>query len=310
MKDMATLGIDIGGTKIAVGIVSSYGDLLHTAQVPTPALAGPDAVIAAVVRHGRRVLSWAESKDLQVETCGVGAAGVIDLSGRVTQANDNLPGWAGTDIRSALQSALALPVVVINDVKAAATGEAAFGAAVGIADAIVVTVGTGVGAAIIGHGQVLDGANGASGALGCFPVIPQATGRRCPCGELGHLEAYVSGPAIAASYAEITQPGTSLRLEEVAARAKLGDRVALDAIIHAARILGRALAQVSDLLDLEAIIVGGGVTSVGPVLLGPLEEAIAAAVKPRPRLVEFRVAKLGMAAVCIGAAQAAMVTRS
>lgn len=157
---------------------------------------------------------------------------------------------------------------------------------------------------------MLEGANGASGALSCFPVIPQATERRCPCGELGHLEAYVSGPAISASYAEIAQPGTSLRLEEVATRAQLGDRVALDAIIHAARILGRALAQVSDFLDLEAIIVGGGVTSVGPVLLGPLEETIAAAVKPRLRLVEFRVAKLGVAAVCIGAAQAAMVTQS
>jgi len=119
---MVALGIDIGGTEIAAGIVSSDGDLLHAVRAPTPALGGPEAVMAAVVRDGRRALSWAESMDLRVDICGVGAAGVIDSAGRVTEANDNLPGWAGADVRSALQSALSLPVVVINDVKAAAIG--------------------------------------------------------------------------------------------------------------------------------------------------------------------------------------------
>jgi glucokinase len=265
--DGLVLGIDIGGTKTAVGAVDSAGRVLATRRAATPAGAGREAVLDTAARLAREVI---DAVDRPVLAVGVGAPGVVDARrGVVLSATDLVTGWAGTPVARALADRLGLPVAVDNDVRAAAVGEARHGAGRGAALALVVAVGTGIGGALLRDGVLLPGASGVAGHLGHLPVAG-ADGRVCSCGRTDHLEAVAAGPAILRAAADRGLAAGSTA--EVVALAGTDDRAAA-VVTEAATALGRCLGGLVNLLDPDAVVLAGGVAAAGDAWWQPLRRA-------------------------------------
>ncbi len=226
------LAVDIGGTKLAVGVVDEHGALSWRASVPTPA--GSDAehlwsVLADVVGQ-------APMDGLPV--CGVGSGGPMRDGGELISPL-NIPAWRDFPLRHRLNQLTGLPVFVDNDAKALALGEGWCGAAQGVANYIAMVVSTGVGGGVVVDGRLLDGSDGNAGHIGHVIVVPG--GRRCVCGAFGCLEAEVSGTSIAAiTGAPAAQAGPEM-------------------IARCGRLVGQAVASTANLLDLRLAVVAGSV---------------------------------------------------
>ncbi|MFC8793918.1 ROK family protein [Streptomyces cinereoruber] len=291
-------GIDIGGTKIAAGLVAPDGTLLARRTLPTPAQDGPVAVIATAVRAVREL-------GAPVAAVGVGSAGVVDPgTGRIAAATDALPGWAGTELRQELEQALGVPVAIDNDVHAHALGEAWLGAAAGHRHVLLVAVGTGIGGSLLIDGQVHHGARSVAGHAGHVPV-PSAAGATCTCGGTGHVEAVGSGPALLAAYRRSGSASVA-SLAEVSALASAGDAEARAVLALGARALGEALGGIVNMTDPELLLVGGGVSGCGPEWWEPLREAFEAELLAPLKGVELRPGLLGGDAAVLGAARLAL----
>lgn len=226
------LAVDVGGTKLAVGLVDHDGALVRRASAPTP-----DTTDAEVI--------WAVLSQLVlgvptdgVEVCGVGIGGPMRQGGTLVSPL-NIPAWRDFPLRQRLSALTGLPTHVDNDAKALALGEGWCGAAQGVRDYLAMVVSTGVGGGVVLDGRLLDGADGNAGHIGHLIVVPG--GRRCACGALGCLEAEASGLAIAA-------------MTGAPARAA-GPEV----IARCGRLVGQAVASVANLLDLRLAVVAGSV---------------------------------------------------
>ena len=301
------VGVDIGGTKIAVAGFRQEPDggrrrVTAVRTLSTPAREGGEAIVRAVV-DAIDMVRGAE----RVAAVGVGTAGVVDQDGGITSATDAISGWAGFPVRAALLHALDAPVAVVNDVHAAAVAEAAAGAGRGARGLLMVTVGTGIGGAVVLPAGLRAGVTGTAGSVGHTELAlpPELAGRRCGCGGVGHVEAVASGPALEQTYRERT--GTARSLREVDAAARAGDVVAAEAMAEGARFLGRALAGAQALLDVEVIAVGGGVAAIGERYLAEVARAYRAAAMPGPTAARVRPAELGIDATVTGAAALAPV---
>ncbi|MDO3702781.1 ROK family protein [Micromonospora sp. C28SCA-DRY-2] len=298
----AVAALDIGGTKTTAALVTGRGELLDRATATTPGRAGAAAVLdtaAGLVEQLR-----GRAAGTPVRALGVGSAGVIDhRSGRVRSATDVLTGWAGTDLRGTLRRRLGLPVTVINDVHAHALGEARHGIAAGRETVLYLAVGTGVGASFVVGGTVLAGAHSAAGHAGHQPS-PYAGSLRCTCGGQGHLEAIAAGPGLAAEYARRTgRPVADLR--SVAARAEAGDEAAREVVALGGTAVGSALGGLVNLLDPDAVVVGGGVTGLGAPWWQALREAVRRETLPSLADVPVLASALGADAPLLGAASLA-----
>ena len=259
MSEALTLGIDIGGTKIAGALVDRLG-LLHSeiSRIPTPR--GPAEVIAAVIRLACKI-----DAGRRAVAIGVGSAGVFDVAGVVTSATDIMPGWRGTDLAGELRDALGMPAVALNDVQAAALGEGLAGAARDLPSFLMVAIGTGIGGAAVIGGQLVRGAHDVAGSIGHISVA-EADGLVCSCGRTGHLEALASGPALAARYHELSG-------RQLVDLSELPRDAIADGVLRAAAAgLGTALAGAAAMLDPHLIVVGGGVSALGSRLLDPARE--------------------------------------
>ena len=226
------LALDVGGTKIASGLVGARGELLARHQVATPATSDAEelwAVVASAVEAMRTN---------EVTVCGVGCGGPMTEGGELVSPL-NIPAWRGFPLRARLADHLGLPVAVDNDAKALALGEGWVGAAAGVENFLAMVVSTGVGGGIVLDGRLLDGADGNAGHVGHVIVEPE--GHLCGCGARGCLEAEASGTAIR----RITgQPPEDAPLE---VRVRTGT------------VVGRAIASVANLLDLRLAVVAGSV---------------------------------------------------
>ncbi len=294
-----SIGIDIGGTKLAAGIVDARGLVAGTlVRAPTPTRSGPGTIMASIVRMVEPLLTSVDHGAI-----GVGSAGVIARDGAVLSATDSIRDWQGFDLRAELARALDRPVLVLNDVHAAAVGEAVLGAGRRYASFLMVTVGTGVGGAIVRDGVPVRGATGTAGSLGHTAARGQAL-RECTCGRSGHVEAYAAGPAIEQAFVEATSRRLSLREIAAAARGEgntVVDRDAEHAVLAGARVLGVGMADAMNLVDLDAIVVGGGVASIGDWYLDAVREAYASSALPGPSHTPVHAAELGPEATLIGA---------
>jgi glucokinase len=229
------LAVDVGGTKMAAGLVDGSGAILVEAHCETPQQPDPEVVFAALSSIIDLVLRAGPTAPV---VCGVGCGGPMTEGGRAVSPL-NIPGWRGFPLQPRLESLVRLPTTVDNDAKALALGEGWRGAAAGLTDYLAMVVSTGVGGGIVLDGRLLDGAHGNAGHIGHLIVEPD--GRRCVCGARGCLEAETSGPSIAA----ITgRPA-----------AEAGDEVRR----RTGTLVGRAVASVANLLDLELAVVAGSV---------------------------------------------------
>ncbi len=237
------LAIDIGGTKLAAGLVTVDGDLLGARRAPTPRTDDGDELFAALVGLVGEVLdtetgAGAGASDTTVIGCGVGCGGPMDMR-RGTVSPLNIPGWEDFPLQERLEDATGLGVTLDNDAKAFALGEGWMGAARQCRDFLAMVVSTGVGGGIVVDGRLLDGASGNAGHIGHVIVEPE--GRVCRCGARGCLEAEASGTAIAA------------------VTGKPAAEAGPDVVARTGRLVGRAVASVVSLLDLELVVVGGSV---------------------------------------------------
>jgi glucokinase len=312
--------IDIGGTKLAAGLVRDDGELLRRVELPTPAHE-PAEYIFATVEKLLDTLA-AEPMWAQVSGVGVGSAGPLDPK-RGTVSPVNIPAWRDFPLiaQIAAHPAVAsrsLPVELTGDASAMAVGEHWRGAARGYDHALCLVVSTGVGAGLILDGAARTGPSGNAGHLGHISV--ELDGEDCPCGSRGCLETIASGTAIArwavnhgwrpgaAPAGCCTPPANPTRrasAADVAASASSGNEIALAAFERAGRALAAGIAAVTALLDVQVAVIGGGVAKAGPILFDPLHRHLKRyAALPFTRDLAVTPAALGDDAGLIGAAAA------
>ena len=293
------LGLDIGGTKMLAVLADPSGTVLAQREMPTPARSGAQSIITTAAELLREV-ALAGGMTGPLRRVGVGTAGVVDhRTGTILAATDALPGWAGTPLAAELSALLdGAQVAVVNDVVAFALGEGRYGAAAGLTSYVAVTVGTGVGGAVVVDGTPLVGAHHLAGHVGHM-AVPQAGDRRCPCGRRGHVEAIASGTAMVETYR--LAGGQAATLVDVAAALRAGDERAVDAVRLAGRGLGTALASLANAVDPQVIVVGGGALQVSQLLLAQARAAFAETALASLGGVEIRHAQLPGLAVALGA---------
>ncbi|MDP9276840.1 MAG: ROK family glucokinase [Actinomycetota bacterium] len=304
-----TIGVDVGGTTVAAGVVDEQGSVLATAQRDTPSddPGRTEEVIADLIRE------LAASHN--VEAVGVGAAGFVDAQRSTVLFAPNLA-WRDEPLRSAIEGRCGLPVVIENDANAAAWAEARFGAGRGEDHVVVLTVGTGIGGGIVLDGRLLRGRFGVAAEIGHINIVPD--GRRCGCGLEGCWEQYASGRALVQEAQELAKASPAmardmLRLAGgepqmitgpmVTQAAHEGDVAALRCFDVVGTWLGRGMAQLAAVLDPGLFVLGGGVSAAGEVLREPAWQALLQYLTARGHRphAELRVAGLGPEAGIVGA---------
>ena len=302
---MNAVGVDVGGTKIAAGLVSSEGELLNEVRYPTAnareQLLSTIAEAIAEVKRG-----------YEVGGVCLAVPGFILARENMVLSAANLEAIEGIPLKDELGDRIGLQVTVENDANAAAWGEFRFGVGKDVDDLVFVTLGTGVGGGVISHGVLLRGARGTGGELGHITVQP--VGPRCGCGNRGCLEALASGTAIGRRAREVAaqRPDSALgRLamertplgEDVLGLAREGDEAALEVLREAGTWLGIGLATFVNIFDPEVIAIGGGVSEAGDLVLEPARRELRLrSHSPSRDLVEIRKATLGVNSGMLGAA--------
>jgi glucokinase len=306
------LGIDIGGTKIAAGVVTGEGRVLDRTRVPTP----PDdeaATLAALLG----VVDELRARNPGVEAVGLGAAGLVERPGGIARwAPHNT--YRRLELRRLLHERTGLPTVVDNDANAAAWAEARFGAGAGSDDLVLVTVGTGIGGGLVLGGRLYHGGHGFAGELGHLIVDPG--GDRCACGNHGCLEAMASGSTLGRLGREAAAADPAGRMAALAGRSGLvtgevvfaaaaeGDKAALAVFDRVGHWLGVGIASLVTIFDPDLVVVGGGVAATGDLLLAPARSSFERFVHARAHrdLPPVVPARLGADAGLVGAATLAL----
>jgi len=303
-RALPVLAVDIGGTKIAVALVTASGRVQHAVRLPTPKAREGDAgpVMAAVLEAAHAVAGHAEDGLAGV---GVGCGGpMVWPAGDVSPLN--LPGLRGYPLRARFRAEFpGTTVRVHNDAVCAAAGEHWRGSGRGKRNMLGMVVSTGVGGGLVVDDRLVDGAHGNAGHIGHVVVEPD--GPACACGGRGCLEAVASGPHLAAwarqqGWREGMAPGATTAAD-LADDARRGHAVALAALHRAGTALGVAIASVTALLDLELVAIGGGLAQAGPLLFEPLTDAYRRHAR-MPFMADVVVvpARLGQDAGLVGAA--------
>ncbi|NLS77254.1 MAG: ROK family protein [Chloroflexi bacterium] len=316
----AYIGIDLGGTKISTALMDEHGAILARAGCETEAATGQDAVIARMVDTAKQVARDGGKADLRgIVAIGVGAPGPLDTKLGVLTAPPNLPGWLNVPLARIIEEQLGVPAYLENDANAAALAEFHYGAGVGCANMIYVTVSTGIGGGIILNGQLYGGTDGAAGEVGHTMILPD--GPLCGCGNRGHLEALASGTAIARAARELIAKGVPTLMVELAQgdtsavtaltveiAAKRGDLEAQRIIDRAMEYLGIGMANLANIFNPDMIVLGGGVTKMGEMLFAPVRRAVDRFAFPIiAKTVQIVPAKLGKDVGVIGAATVAVL---
>jgi glucokinase len=311
------IGVDIGGTKLAAGVVAEDGTVVQATRRETPS-AHPQAIEDAIAEV---VDALRQGHD--IAAVGVGAAGFVDSDRSVVLFAPNLA-WRKEPLRDEVAKRVGLPVVVENDANAAAWAETRFGAGRGHTDTVTLTIGTGIGGGIVIDGNIYRGAFGVGAEMGHMEVVRD--GLRCGCGQRGCWEQYASGRALLREAREIATSHprrAELLLDagdgdpdgfggvDVSVAARAGDEAAVEAFRVVGEWLGHGIASLAAVLDPSVFIVGGGVSEAGELLLGParaafLERLSGAAYRP---IAEIRQAELGNNAGLVGAADLARQPR-
>lgn len=298
------IGIDIGGTKIAGGIVTSEGKIIVRKERPTPIKAGGQAILQEAIEVAKAL---SQGFDQKIEAIGIGAGGQIDTSqGLVYSATDVIPGWKGIRITDALTSALKLPAAVDNDVNVLALAENKFGAARAFPNGTIVflALGTGVGGAILSKGSVHHGAHWSGGELGHILLTMDPDARRDTGGAKGTLEAYCSGPGLLQTWRELTGrehlEATGYDVVKDADSDPTGHGSL--AITQTGTCLGFGLVTLANALDPDLIVIGGGLSELGDRLLDPARRVLTENALPGPATCPVVVAELGIDAAIVGAA--------
>lgn len=275
------LGIDIGGTNTVFGIVDARGTVIASSSIKTAKHANIEDYIEELYTEVMRLITVNDAVD-KINGIGVGAPNANYYTGNIEHAANLI--WEGTiPLAAMLEEKFNIPVAITNDANAAAIGEMTYGAARGLKDFIMITLGTGVGSGIVVNGQLVYGHDGFAGELGHI-TVKRNNGRICGCGRTGCLEAYCSATGVARTAREFleirTEPSIlrNLQIEDITSKdvydaAVAGDKLAKEIFDYTGTILGQAFADMVAFSSPQAIILFGGLAKSGELLMRPLKES-------------------------------------
>jgi glucokinase len=304
------LALDVGATRIKAALIAPDGSRRAELRHPTGRSDGPAAVLRRVLDVAAEVAAAggpggvaAAGGPAEIVRGGIAVCGAVGPDGLVTAVN---LGWDSEPLGRLAAERLGIPVTVLNDAHAGAIGEGGFGAARDLSDYLYVSLGTGIGAAIVKDGRVLSGAHGRAGELGHISVDPR--GRMCACGSRGCLETFISAAALEARWLEVH--GTPLPASMIIDQAIGYDPAASAIWDEGIKALAEGLLTAMSLMDPAAIVLGGGLSGAGARLIEPLAIAVKAESRPFHTDIPLRLASLGDWSGCAGAAVAAVADGS
>jgi glucokinase-like ROK family protein len=278
------IGMDFGATACRIGITNLAGEPLSLREEALDIKLGPELVLSQALTTVRDFLRQQEIRHDSILGIGVGVPGPVEfLTGRPISP-PIMPGWDGCQVAEFFRKDFACPVFVDNDVNVMALGEQWAGAGQGVDNFIFIKIGTGIGAGLICNGHIYRGAQGCAGDVG--HIMADASGPRCNCGNVGCLEAVAAAPAMVRQATAAAQEGRSAMLADLlASRGHLaavdvgraaveGDQSAMDIIRHSGRLIGQVLAGVVNFFNPSLIVIGGGVSRVGHLLLATIRETV------------------------------------
>ncbi len=269
------VGIDLGATKIRLGLVSPQDAVAAVRQIPTEAHLGPGSVVERMAAAVDELAAYLPDGQ-QLTGLGLCSPGPVDHNTGMLLDPPNLQGLHHTPLRNLLAARLGLPIVIEHDAKAAALGDFHFGAGKGAQDMVFVVVGTGVGAALIIDGRLFRGAHNSAGEIGHTTLDRE--GELCSCGSRGCVETNLSGPWLARRYQRLSaaagMPDDAVSGGMVTQRAAEGDPLAVQVLENAGQALGAAVATMAMMIDVDLYVIGGSVAKAGDLLLRPAREAV------------------------------------
>jgi glucokinase len=300
-SDKYTLGVDLGGTSVKIGIVSEEGKISRKLSVESRAAEGPDAVVEQIKKGIKEILDKSKKKIYEI---GIGAPGVVSVKKGTVQNPPNFPGWGKVNLGKMIEKEFDKRVYVENDANAAAIGELIFGAGKKYDSFIMVTLGTGVGGGVIIDRKIYRGEFGAAGEIGHLTIDHE--GPQCNCGSKGCIEAYVGNNYLVSRIKKelpdhrgskiwglIDNDLEQLTPKIIDTASEAGDLYAQSIVKKMGYYIGCALASVSNLLDISTFIIGGGVSGFGKPLFDSIKETAASRVlTPLRERIEVHPAKL------------------
>ncbi len=291
---MYTIGVDLGATFVKMGIVDSRGRVYSRRKIETPKAAKKALLIDAIIYNIKDIIKESGKK---ISGVGIGVPGPVDSKKGIVHYFPNIKGWKEVPLKAILQKKLSMAVELDNDANAMALGEYKLGAGKGARNIVCVTLGTGVGGGIIIDGRLYRGASMVAGEIGHMPINEK--GPLCSCGGIACVQRYIGNKYILGRAKKIF--GNKITLEAVSDLAGKGNKKAVGIWTDVAKKLGVALAQVVNLLNPDRIVIGGGVSSAGSLILTPLKNQIKSrAMKDQAKHVKIVLAKLGRDAGIIG----------
>jgi len=284
-------GVDLGGTTVSIALADRDGTIAAESQIPTNSHEGPGGVLARIAETVEHLSIEAGHRPVAL---GMGVPGLVDLDAGRTRFLPNLPTqWRDVAVANILQERLNCPVRLLNDARAATLGELRFGLGRDVSTMAMVTLGTGVGGGVVVHGQLVLGPFGSAGELGHQTIVPD--GPPCGCGNRGCLETLVSGPAFIGEAIRLMNTGGAPRLydmvqgdasrvspKEMAQAARDGDLRLQDAIAQRGAWLGVGIANVVTTIHPELVVIGGGVSRMGDLLLNHVRQSVRERVRMFP----------------------------
>ena len=306
------VGVDVGGTNVKVALVDENGEIKSSDKVCTRAEMGYEYTLNNIKRAIYDLIQASGINKEDIDAIGFGFPGQIDYENGVVRKLPNIPGWDNVPVTKIMEAEFGIRTRIDNDVRCAALGEMKYGAGKNAQNLICVTVGTGIGSAIILNGKLVRGASNAAGEIGHIKLDIHE-GPLCGCGDRGCLEAFASGPAIVAMAKEYISGGKSAKFRElaegkeiepyfVAQAAQMGDLVSKKIFEIIGGYIGVGLSSVVNLLNPEKIVIGGGVADAGELLLEPIRRTVnESAMKVSTDVLEIVPAQLGNNAGVIGA---------
>lgn len=309
------LGIDVGGTKLAIGVATPAGRVLASVREPSHIEDGPDAMIDRMIDLARGVVADAGLRTDALGAIGIGCGGPLDPWRGVIRNALNMPGWIDIPLVTRIESVLGRPTFVDNDANAAALGEHRFGAGRGTRNLVYLTISTGIGGGLILHERLYHGENGNGGELGHISL--HVDGRPCHCGSRGCLEAYCSGTNIAARAREALIGHSSgmlaagdpaaITAKTVADAARAGDALARQVWDETTDLLGGGIVSIVHAFNPRLVVLGGGVTRAGDLLFEPVRRIVRErAMRWLAEVVEVVPAGLGELSGVLGAVAVAL----
>lgn len=301
-------GVDLGGTTVKIGLFQTDGRIVDKWEIPTRVENKGEAILPDIAEALKKKMEEKGLENSQVSGVGIGIPAPVDEEG-IVQNTANL-GWGYKEVKREMEALTGMNVAAGNDANVAALGEMWLGAGMGQKNMIMVTLGTGVGGGIIVNGQALAGAHGAGGEIGHICVNPKET-ERCGCGKKGCLEQYASATGItrlakkrlAADDKNSALRGKEVNAKEVFDALKAGDEVAEEIVEEFGIYLGHAMANLAVVADPSVIVIGGGVSKAGEILLGYIEKYFKEKAFFANKDIKFVLAKLGNDAGICGAAK-------